>query len=141
MILYTEQFVEVKFQHLFAAIFYGGNKGRFGRIKGQDNIRFLLHQQGFQAFFMKMPFPQERPDSLENVFERNFDVVDVEVNETDSFRDGIEGGAASLVGRYNGNVISAFFSEETDLVEHNPFHPAGIIDGMYAIDQFHLKRP
>lgn len=128
----------MQFQHLLAAILYIRYKGTLRRKERDDEVRLFPLQQCRERLSVLTSFPQISHNLPYRTSAVVIGVVDAQVHQPHLFRKRIERRPAVLVGSHDGDVpVRLMLPEPHHLVEQDALHPAGIIKGMYAIDEFH----
>lgn len=87
------------------------------------------------------PSPAQETEGLEDeILPVVIRIVDSEINEFHSIRERIECRPVFLVRRCHDNPerpLLRMLKQPANLVQKNPFHPAGIVEGVYAKEEGH----
>lgn len=90
------------------------------------------------------PPPAQEPEGFEDeILPVVIRIVDSEIDEFHSIRERIECRPAFLVRRSHDNPerpLLRMLKQPANLVQKNPFHPAGIVEGVYAKQEGHCSK-
>ena len=135
-----EKLALVQLQHLPAPVLHVRNERTFPGIEAVGHIRSEIHQKSFQGLTVR-PSPAQETEGLEDeILPVVIRIIDSEINEFHSIRERIECRPAFLVRRCHDNPerpLLRMLKQPANLVQKNPFHPAGIVEGVYAKQEGH----
>ena len=137
-----EKLALVQLQHLPAPVLHVRDERTFPGIEAVGHIRSEIHQKSLQGLTVRPPPAQEAESLEDEILPVVVRIVDSEINEFHSIRERIECRPAFLVRRshdYPERPLLRMLKQPANLVQKNPFHPAGIVEGVYAKQEGHCK--